>query len=166
MSTTITMIIWMLMGLATAYYAAQRGRDPYIWFALGFFFSIFALLALVLLPPLKTEAEMEADRRNIEIVERREKQVEVEEKIENAPDLLPQSIQTKEWFYLDKARQQQGPFSFFIVSELWQNGELNAQSLVWTEGMPEWKIINETHDLHEVLEQQESESRKAFPEDL
>ena len=165
MSTTITMILWMLMGVATAYFANQRGRDPYIWFALGIFFGVLAMLALVFLPPVKTDEEAEADRRNQEIVERREKQVEEAEKIENAPDLLPQSMQTKEWFYLDKARQQQGPFSYYVMTELWQNGDLNSQSLVWTEGMAEWQKIIDTLDLHEALDQLDAESRRTFPND-
>lgn len=166
MSTLLTMILWMLMGIVTAYFANQRGRDPYIWFALGIFFGLLAMIALVLLPPLKSEEEMAIDERNKEIVERREKQVGEEEKLESAPDLQPQSVETKEWFYLDKSHQQQGPTSFFLINELWEGGDINVQTLVWTEGMPDWRKVGDVPDLHEVLVQLESENRKAFPEDL
>jgi len=166
MSTMITMILWMLMGVATSYFAFRRGRDPYIWFALGIFFGVLAMLVLVLLPSLINENELEVDRKNQAIVEGEERRIVEEEKIENAPNLLPQSVQTKDWFYLDKARQQQGPFSFYIVSELWQNGELEAQSLVWTEGMVEWKKIVDAPELFEALEQIDLDNRKTFPEDL
>lgn len=164
--TILTMILWVLMGTATAYLANQRGRDPYIWFAIGMFLGILAMLLVVILPPAKSEEESEADQRNKEIIERRERQVEEQEKIESAPDLEPQSIETKEWFYLDKERKQQGPFSFYVINELWEGGTLNTHTLVWTEGMPEWKKIQEIPDLNEILERLESENRKSFPEDL
>lgn len=153
------------MGTATSYLAYQRSRDPYIWFALGMFFGILAMLALVLLPPVKSKEELEMDQRNKEIIERREKQMEEQEKIESAPNLEPQSIETKEWFYLDKERQQRGPFSFYVINELWESANLNAHTLVWTEGMPEWKKIQEIPELNDILERLESEHRKA-PEDL
>lgn len=166
MTMLVTMILWMLMGVATAYLAYQRGRDPYIWFALGIFFGILAMLLLVVLPRVKAEEEIEVDRKNEEIMERREKQVEEQEKLENAPDLQPQSIETKEWFYLDKAHQQQGPFSFYVLNESWENGDINAHSFAWSEGMPEWKKIQDIPELYHILQQLESENRKAFPEDL
>ncbi|HEV8052233.1 MAG TPA: DUF4339 domain-containing protein [Parachlamydiaceae bacterium] len=166
MEMIITMILWMLMGVATAYLANNRGRDPYIWFALGIFLGLLAMLALILLPPVKSDEEQAIDEKNKEIIDRREKQVEEEEKIENAPDLLPQSVETKEWFYMDKSHQQQGPASFFLINELWESGDINVETLVWTEGMSDWNKIVDVSDLHEVLVKLESENRKAFPEDL
>lgn len=166
MSTIITMVLWMLMGVATSYLASQRGRDPYIWFAIGIFFGLLAMLALILLPPVKSEEEREIDRKNEEIVERREKQLEEEERQENAPDLQPQSVEAKDWFYLNKAGQQQGPLSFYLLNELWEGGEVTERSYVWTEGMSDWKRIVDVSDLHKVLEELESENRKTFPEDL
>lgn len=166
MTTIMTMILWMLMGLVTAYFANQRGRDPYIWFALGIFFGLLAILALVLLPAVKSEEEQAIDERNQAIIDMREKQVEEQEKIENAPDQQPQSVEAKDWFYLDKEHKQQGPASFYLINELWEGGDINVQTLVWTEGMPEWKKIADVSDLHEVLLRLESENRKAFPEDL
>jgi hypothetical protein len=160
------MIFWVLMGAATSYLAYQRGRDPYIWFAAGIFFGVLAMLVLVFLPPGKSKEEQEVDQRNEEIIERREKQIAEEEKIENAQDLFPQSIETKEWFYLDGARQQQGPFSFYVMNELWQNKDISENSLVWTEGMEEWKQIQDISDLYHVLESQEQQDRAEFPKDL
>lgn len=165
-SMILTIILWILTGVATGYLAYRRGRDPYIWFALGIFFGILAILVLVLLPTTKVEEEIAVDRRNEEIVEGRERQLKEREKLENAPNLQPQSVEAKEWFYLDKTRQQQGPLSFYSLNVLWENGEINGQSYVWTEGMAEWKRIQEVEDLYHVLEQLEAENRKAFPEEL
>jgi GYF domain 2 len=165
-TTLLTMVLWTLIGIATSYIANRKGRDPYIWFALGAFFGILAMLALVLLPPVKSEKELEQDERNKEIVERREKQMEEQEKIENAPNLEPQSIETKEWFYLDNERKQQGPLSFYVINELWEGGSLTPQTYVWTEGMPEWKRVQEIPDLRDILERLDAENRKSFPEDM
>lgn len=166
-TTVLSLILWFLIGIATAYLATQKGRDPYIWFAFGMFFGIFAMIFLVLMPPAKTKEELEIEERNKEIVERREKQMEEQEKIENAPNLEPQSIESKEWFYLDQERQQQGPFSFYVISELWESGRLNPQSYVWSDGMPEWKKIYEIPELHDILERLEADFKKSFPpEDL
>lgn len=161
--TILTMILLFLMGIATSYIASQKGRDPYIWFAFGMFFGVFAMLVLILMPPAQSEKELENEERNKEIVERREKQMEEQEKIESAPNLEPQSIETKEWFYLDKDRQQQGPFSFYVISELWESSTLNSQTFVWTDGMPEWKKVHEIPDLYDVLERLEADYKKHFP---
>lgn len=150
--TMLTMILWMLMGIATSYIASQRGRDPYIWFALGMFFGILAMLALVLMPPGKSQQELDKDQRTKEIVERREKQMEEQEKIEKAADLEPQSLEAKEWFYLDKERQPQGPFSYYVIHELWESGVVDPQILVWTEGMSEWKKVQDIPELLYILD--------------
>ena len=67
MSTILVLILWMIMGIATAYLANQRGRDPYIWFALGVVFGILAMLLLFILPPVKSENEWENDLKNEQI---------------------------------------------------------------------------------------------------
>lgn len=153
------------MGVATAYLANQRGRDPYIWFALGVVFGLLALFLLFVLPAVKSEKEWEDDQKNEILVERREEQLKEQEKLENAPDLQPQSIEAKDWFYLDKARQQRGPLSFYVVNELWQGGEIDVQTLIWTEGMAEWKKVQEVPQLNEVLMRSQNESRNTSHEE-
>ena len=166
MSMMLTIFLLMVMGAATAYLAYQRGRDPYMWFVIGIFFGVLAMLLLVILPVVTNEEELKAQEKSKELVDRREEQMKEQEKLENAPNLQPQSVETNEWFYLDKTRQQQGPFSFYVINELWEGAEINAHTLVWTDGMAEWKQIQDTPNLHHVLEGLESENRKAFPEDL
>jgi hypothetical protein len=43
-------------GLFCRYVAQEKGRNYRVWFALGYFFSIFALLSLVALPRVKSES--------------------------------------------------------------------------------------------------------------
>jgi len=44
----------------------------------------------------------------------------------------------EEWFYTDAARTQQGPVARDTLLSLNRNGDINADSLVWKEGMPDW----------------------------
>lgn len=57
------LIIYLAVGLTLSVIAAliaarrapARGRGPVIWGALGFFFGIFALIALFRLPPVERD---------------------------------------------------------------------------------------------------------------
>jgi len=46
----------------------------------------------------------------------------------------------KEWFIF-KGTQHHGPFSIEEIAELYSNGELKAQSLVWKEGLAKWEPL-------------------------
>ncbi len=45
-------VIWLLtsivVGIIAAWMAKSKGKDPVVWFALGFFLNILALVALAL----------------------------------------------------------------------------------------------------------------------
>ena len=55
----IILLIAIAFGVVTAIAAAQRGRSTFWWFVLGFFFAVFALIAVLLLP--KVEPKVEPD---------------------------------------------------------------------------------------------------------
>lgn len=42
------------------------------------------------------------------------------------------------WFYTDREAIQQGPIDDSTLLDLNRNGDINAKSLVWQEGLPEW----------------------------
>ncbi|SEM49296.1 hypothetical protein SAMN04487857_102271 [Pseudomonas sp. ok272] len=46
------LIIWIAVAVLSGYYANQKGRNVVSWVVLGFFLSVFALIALWFLPPL------------------------------------------------------------------------------------------------------------------
>lgn len=46
------LIIWLAVAAVTAYFAKQKGRSAGAWFALGFLFSFFALIAIWLVNPI------------------------------------------------------------------------------------------------------------------
>lgn len=51
------------------------------------------------------------------------------------------------WFYVDAARQQQGPVSADELKERLARGELRADTLVWQAGMSEWQPLQQAMSL-------------------
>ena len=51
--TILMLIFWIAMAFVCAWVADQKGRNPIAWAAWGFFFGIFALLVLAIVPSLK-----------------------------------------------------------------------------------------------------------------
>jgi len=47
------------------------------------------------------------------------------------------------WFYSDNTRQQQGPVDEDGLAQLWREGRINAQTLVWREGQGAWVALGE-----------------------
>lgn len=47
------LMVWLGFAIVTAFAASSRGRSTGGWFVAGLFFSIFALLAVLVLPSLK-----------------------------------------------------------------------------------------------------------------
>ncbi|MCU0756772.1 MAG: RDD family protein [Xanthomonadales bacterium] len=46
------------------------------------------------------------------------------------------------WYYADLSRQRQGPVSAEQLASLYAQGLVNAESLVWRQGMPNWQPLN------------------------
>jgi hypothetical protein len=55
-----------------------------------------------------------------------------------------------EWFYSD-GEERLGPVTQESMRELLQSGKVKATNLVWTEGMPDWKTVNEVPELRSLL---------------
>ncbi|MEI8365297.1 MAG: DUF4339 domain-containing protein [Parachlamydiaceae bacterium] len=130
MSLFITILLWVLCGASASYLANQRGRDPYIWFAIGMLLGLLGVLLLFILPSLAPATQ--------------EITTVADAKLDSKVPLLNENdITCSEWFCLDKMRKQQGPLSIGALKELWQKGTIDAQSYVWSEGMSVWKHIQE-----------------------
>jgi hypothetical protein len=130
MEILVVIISWLLFGGASSYFAKQRGRDPFAWFLIGMFLGILGLLLLFLLPPIATPVPV------------------VEEKTEElAPQEDAMPYRLKAWYYLDSMRNPIGPISF---NEL-KKTNVQSDTLIWCEGMVEWKTVAELPDLKEAL---------------
>ena len=125
--------LWILMGGITSYMAKKRGRDPYIWFAIGVLFGLIGLLILLLLPIIVDEEKKKTDTYTSEISSK------------NSLDPW------KEWYYADNKGQQMGPLSLELLKDQWKAQSINAHSFVWSEGMASWKRIEEEPLLFQFL---------------
>lgn len=140
----LSIIFWLLIGAATAYFAQQRGRDPFMWFLIGIFLGLLGLLLLFLLPVTdKTPESVSggADRP----LQPQEPSKEAVLSVKNHDYLI------RDWFYLDAEVKQQGPMTFDGLKRLWQEGKVGPDSFVWCDGMEGWKKIEELLDLKEGL---------------
>ena len=126
----LSIIFSCVFAFLSYHYASKRGRDPYIWFFLGFIFGLFGLIALFILPDIK--------------------------KI-TSPSLPPKQqkyspILYQEWFYIDSNKEQQPPITFEKLKTMWNDGTLKSSSYVWTKGMDNWKQIKNHDELLDFLQ--------------
>lgn len=129
-------ILWLCLGASTAYFANQRGRDPFVWFMIGMLLGFFGMLLLFLLPPVA-----DAQQKMAPFEEKGEEFI-----IQNRDYLI------KEWYYYDQDRVRQGPLTFDQVKALWKRGVLNEESFVWSEGLESWKKIEELQNVYTHLQ--------------
>lgn len=134
MELLVVILSWLVFGGAASYFASQRGRDPFAWFMIGMLLGILGLLLLFLLPPLESDKK------------------EAVEPEEIAPVITEPAERLTDWFYLDKNRIQVGPVAFNALKRAWDDKEITIETLVWREGMGEWKKVAELPSLREVLQ--------------
>ena len=123
------------MGVLTAYFAKNRGKSPLLWFFIGMFFGLLGFIALFFFP-LEKKAITET-----------EKALE--------PTVTPQTenvYKDTAWFYANKDLAQQGPIQFNELQRLWNLQEIHQDTLIWKQGMREWKKICEETELQQQLQ--------------
>jgi hypothetical protein len=133
-SDVLRVLVAMLIGGLTAYIAQNRGRSPIVWFCIGIFFGVFGLLALFLFKPIV------ADRGEIEPTTIA---VVGEVKPAEPETVLEKSVADLPWYYLDSQHQQYGPVTFEQLRSLWNEGKATSTTYVWSDGMADWKVIND-----------------------
>jgi uncharacterized RDD family membrane protein YckC len=50
------------------------------------------------------------------------------------------------WYYLDAARERHGPVTAEVVAARFRDGTIDAQSLVWREGLSEWTPLGQLRE--------------------
>lgn len=138
MEILLTVILWILMGGATSYFANQRGRDPFAWFLIGMLLGLLGLLLLFLLPSIENPEEEKED------------EFEVEGLTELIPVSPTESYRFKDWFYLEDGNQL-GPLSFQAFRKVWLQGKVSDETFVWSEGMENWRKVQDIPGFKEVL---------------
>ncbi len=131
----ISLVLWLIMGALNAYFAYKRGRDPIAWFMIGILLGILGLGILFLLPKLEPVRHQDPEFALGETA-----------LLDTSDDYTK-----KEWYFVDEARQQQGPIEFNSLKAKWSDGSINGGSLVWSEGMQEWILVSELPGFKEIL---------------
>ncbi|HSX38446.1 MAG TPA: DUF4339 domain-containing protein [Chlamydiales bacterium] len=124
--TSLTLIAAALTGVLGAYLAHRRGRNPYVWFFVGFFFGILGAFAIFFAP---------SGRKNL-----------LKEKPKVAIQQPRPTIRgpaDKFWYYLDLEHQQIGPMSLSALTTAWHQEKISLTTYVWHEELPEWKPLQE-----------------------
>jgi uncharacterized RDD family membrane protein YckC len=52
-------------------------------------------------------------------------------------------MDTAQWYYVNADRQRQGPVPATTIRELAASGSVNARTLVWRQGMPQWQALEQ-----------------------
>ena len=140
MRMLLSFVLLLICAGANAYFAKQRGRDPVAWFLIGLLLGVFGLLVLVLMPKLSTKSDLEQD----------------EDRILAGIGISNNDFISKEWLYLDEARQQVGPIFFKQLCKIYEEGKISDRTYVWCEGMKEWERIGNMPVLQEAIEMTQS----------
>jgi hypothetical protein len=169
----INLTVWVVFGLICAMVAQGRGRSPIAWFFIGGFLSCIGLILLLVLPDLKQQEEK--DRRHQLETRRLREQLAKERQIADqrhnqvsqrlgahdqalgldtstpaqladgsapTPPQLPGGAQ---WFYA-RGKERLGPVSAETIRHLLQAGAVQRTTLVWSEGMADWKALDQTDE--------------------
>ena len=145
----LSFILLLMIASFTAYYANRKGRNPLLWFMIGILLGIFAPLILLFLPAVKSE------RGNDGLPT-----MTISNPDPSLQDLPPSPVKSeikrreeeeKLWYYLDQNHQQMGPVSIIALRELWNRGQLELTSYVWSDGMTQWQTVDDLPDLKAAL---------------
>ncbi|MBS3903390.1 MAG: DUF4339 domain-containing protein [Anaplasmataceae bacterium] len=118
MNFSLLISLWIIQGAISAYIAHNKARNPYIWFALGCFFGLFGILAVVLVKPIRKKEPI-------------------------AQPLVQPTLPNYMWYYLDNSSKQFGPLSTYGLQSALREGKVSLASYVWNESMQEWKVLKE-----------------------
>lgn len=163
--TTFEIVLSFFMVLivsgATAYYASRKGKNPVLWFLLGFLFGIFPMIILYFLTFRNKSEEKKEQEKN----EQGKKPIMPDSSVSGTSDISSTSSQyaspnplseadvakQKEenifWFYLDKDHKQMGPVNGVFLQKLWDQKELVLSDYVWSKGMENWEKIENLPEL-------------------
>jgi hypothetical protein len=107
-------------------------------------FGILGLIALFLFPSLESQPRTAEEDHSIFLDASSIKD-------RSFPGVTSTAYEGKEWFYLDTEQQQRGPIPFEKLKSVWNEGGLHPATYVWSEGMENWKKVEELPGFTEVL---------------
>ncbi|MCK5942438.1 MAG: DUF4339 domain-containing protein [Planctomycetes bacterium] len=162
---------WLIFGIICAMIAANRGRSAVGWFFIGVFLSCIGLILVLCLPDLKKAEERERRQRleNRRLREQLAKERQVSDSRHHTverrlgahdealgldtatpPELTHSAAAAQltggtQWFYA-RDNERQGPVSAETIRHLLQAKAIDADTLIWSEGMSDWTAVRETEE--------------------
>ena len=125
------LFFWLIMGGISAHFAKKRGKNPYLWFAIGMFLGVLGLFLLFFMPNKK---------KSMQAAQEPKKDDEVT--IDVTPEVAPTELE-KFWYYLAAENEQHGPMSFDALKRAFREGKISDITYVWNEEMVGWKRFGE-----------------------
>ncbi len=119
----LAFVIAAVMGIISAYLAVKRAKNPYLWFAIGFFLGALGIFAILFITAAKKRPTEEAPQERL---------------------LSIDGPTDKFWYYLDPAHKTQGPMSKDAISDAWKSGKIDLSTFIWHEELADWKPLKET----------------------
>ena len=123
----LVVISWFFLALWTRSIAQKKGRNPHLWFGIGFLLGLIGVIIIYFLKPRAVRSRTPA------------------------PAEIPDNLQNKLWFYLKEDRTESNSMSFQALKELWKKKILTPQTYIWCEEWPEWKKVADLKDIFYFL---------------
>lgn len=164
-------LLMLVFGGICAAIASSRGRSGVGWFFIGFLFSCFALVVLLVLPDLKKDEErhrrLENENRRLREQVAKNRQVadarhaglerrlgahDVALGVDTATpvgaiaDEPPPLPDAPAWFYA-VGNERQGPVRRETIRQLLLDRVISSATLVWRDGMTDWQRLDAVPDL-------------------
>lgn len=145
----LSFILLLIIAAFTAYYANRKGRNPLLWFIIGILLGIFAPLILLFFSSVKSERSDDG----LPTMTMSKPDPSLGNVSQGTPLSGEVKLQEEDklWYYLDQNHQQMGPVSIIALRELWNRGQLELNSYVWSDGMEQWQKVESLPDLKVIL---------------
>lgn len=164
----------VVFGIICACIAASKGRTAVGWFFLGLFFSCFALIVVCCVADMKAD-DAKAEKRDLDLRHLKEKVRQERIKSRSLSRHLEARVNAHDyalgidtskidappvpgsssnvpapeplaWYYDDHGRPA-GPVSRSALKELRRAGIVSPTTLVWNEGMTDWRPSRDVGEL-------------------
>jgi len=68
------------------------------------------------------------------------------------------TLNTRDWYYLDKENKQVGPITFDLLKKEFSANKILDKTLLWSEGMEDWKSFDKLSYLQIVIKNEATSS--------
>ena len=125
-------LFWIFFGLLCSHLAKKRGKRQLPWFFIGLILGIFGVILVYVLPS---------------------KEILTKPKLQEPAQLNRNDAWMKMWYYQEPtSKLQKGPMEFPDLAKQWRKKALTDKTLIWGEGMSEWKRVNDLPDIVKEME--------------